>query len=269
MLPGAGRETVDEAGGLLALEQLLRRDRLVALISLVTASLLAWAYLLAGAGMHSMSMPDMAMSVGAAWTSSHFVIMLAMWAIMMIAMMLPSAAPMILLFATIERRRTRADPFSAVAKFTAAYLVVWIGFSIVATLAQWLLDRLMLLSPALTLASALFAGLTLIATGAYQFTPWKQACLRNCRSPLEFISLFWSDGPFVLGLRHGLYCVGCCWMLMLLLFVGGVMNMLWVALIAAFVLAEKALPRGEWVGYIAGAALIGWGGWTVYVHAFA
>jgi predicted metal-binding membrane protein len=116
--------------------------------------------------------------------------------------------------------------------------------------------------------SALLSAVALIATGAYQFTPWKQACLRNCRSPLEFITGYWDRGPFGIGLRHGIYCVGCCWMLMLLLFVGGVMNLLWVALIAAFILAEKTVPRGAWLSYSAGIALISWGGWTVYAQVF-
>jgi predicted metal-binding membrane protein len=257
------------ASGLSALERLLRRDRTVTLISLLAASLLAWAYLLSGAGMHSMSMPDMAMPMATGWTASHFVLMLAMWGIMMVAMMLPSAAPMILLFATIERRRSGTSPFPSVAMFTAAYVLVWVGFSLAATVLQWQLDHLMLLSPALATTSALASATALIAIGAYQFTPWKHACLRNCRSPLEFISSYWAKGPFAIGLRHGFYRVGCCWMLMLLLFVGGVMNLLWVALIAAFVLAEKTLPHGEWLSYAAGAALISWGSWTVYARGFA
>ena len=251
-----------------ALEQLLLRDRAVTLIALLTASLLAWAYLWFGAGMDapSMSMPNMAMPMASAWTPSYFAVMLAMWGIMMAAMMLPSAAPMILLFATIERRRRGASPFAATAIFAAAYVVVWTGFSVTAVFLQWQLDRLTMLSPTMAATSALLSAIALIAIGAYQFTPWKQACLRHCRSPLEFITWHWSHGPFGMGLRHGLYCVGCCWMLMLLLFVGGVMNLLWVALVAAFILAEKTMPRAEWLSYGAGAALIGWGGWTVYAQ---
>lgn len=253
------------------LEQLLRRDRTVTLIALLTASLLAWAYLLFGAGMdaQSMSMPNRVMPMASAWTASYFALMLAMWGTMMVAMMLPSAAPMILLFATIERRRRGASPFPATAIFAAAYVAVWMGFSIAAVLLQWQLDRLAMLSPAVAAASALLSASALIATGAYQFTPWKQACLRNCRSPLEFISRYWNRGSFGIGFRHGLYCVGCCWMLMLVLFAGGVMNLLWVALIAAFILAEKTVPRGESLSYGAGAALIGWGGWTVYAYALS
>lgn len=252
------------------LEQLLRRDRTVTLIALLTASLLAWAYLLFGPGMdaQSMSMPNMVMPMASAWTTSYFALMLAMWGIMMAAMMLPSAAPMILLFTTIERRRRGTSPFLATTIFAVAYVVVWMGFSGAAILLQWQLDRLAMLSPTMAATSALLSAIALIAIGAYQFTPWKQACLRNCRSPLEFITGHWNRGPFGIGFRHGIYCVGCCWMLMLLLFVGGVMNLLWVALIAAFILAEKTVPRGKWLSYGAGAALIGWGGWTVYAHVF-
>lgn len=249
------------------LERVLRRDRAVTLAALVAASLLAWGYILAGAGMDlasmdAMSMPDMAMPQP--WTPSYFALMLAMWAIMMVAMMLPGAAPMILLFATIERRRRQAPPFAAVAIFTAAYVVVWSGFSIAATLLQWLLDRSELLLPSMATASGLIAGAVLVAAGVYQFTPLKQACLRNCRSPLEFISRHWNSGPFNMGLRHGAYCLGCCWLVMLLLFVGGIMNLAWVAVIAGFVLAEKIAPPGRWLGYGAGIALAGWGLWTLY-----
>jgi predicted metal-binding membrane protein len=254
-----------------ALEQVLRRDRTITLIALLAVSLLAWAYILSGAGMdmRSMSMPGMAMPMTPDWTGSYFALMLAMWSVMMVAMMLPSAAPMILLFATIERRRRNQSPLAATTLFAAAYVAVWLGFSLVATLLQWRLELAALLSPAIASASALFAAVVLIAAGMYQFTPLKQACLRGCRSPLEFISRFWSSGAFLMGLRHGLYCVGCCWMLMLLLFVGGVMNLLWVGLIAAFIVVEKITPPGKWLGYGAGAGLVGVGAWMLYVNAFA
>jgi len=213
-------------------------------------------------------MPDMAMPMTSEWTPAYFALMLAMWCIMMVAMMLPSAAPMILLFATVERRRGGGSPFLATALFAAAYIIVWLGFSIIATLLQWQLDRLTLLSPAMASTSALLAAIVLIVAGLYQFTPLKQACLRGCRSPLEFITRYWNRGPFGIGLRHGIYCVGCCWMVMLLLFVGGIMNLLWVAAIAAFILIEKVMPRGEWISYGAGVALICWGSLMLFTHAF-
>lgn len=253
------------------IEQVLRRDKAVTLIALLAISLLAWAYILAGVGMdmHSMSMPDMAMPMTSDWTAVYFAAMLAMWCFMMVAMMLPSAAPMILLYATLERRRRNTSPFWATTIFTAAYVSVWIVFSIVATLLQWQLDRLTVLSPAMTGPSIPLTASVLIAIGLYQFTPLKNACLRGCRSPLEFIMLYWGRPAFDIGLRHGVYCVGCCWMVMLLLFVGGMMNILWVALIAGFILAEKTFPRGEWLSYGGGAALICWGGWALYAHTFA
>lgn len=253
-----------------ALERMLRRDRAVTLAALAGASLLAWGYILSGAGMDMramdmQSMPGMAMP--APWTVTHFALMLVMWGIMMMAMMLPSAAPMILLFATIERRRRGGAPLPAIAVFAVAYVVVWICFSGAATLLQWQLEYLALLSPMMASTSTLLAAVVLVAVGFYQFTPLKQACLRGCRSPLEFITRYWDRGPFGIGLRHGMYCVGCCWMLMLLLFVGGAMNLLWVALIAAYVFVEKVVPRGEWLSYGAGTALICWGGWMLYTHA--
>jgi predicted metal-binding membrane protein len=255
------------------IERLLRRDRAVTLLALLAVSLLAWSYLLFGMDMEmpsmSMSMPGMAMSMSPAWTPSYFVLMLTMWGIMMVAMMLPSAAPMILLFATIERRRGAGSPLAATAAFAASYVVVWIGFSVAATALQWQLDRLALLSPEMASSNTLITASILIGVGLYQFTPWKHACLRGCRSPLEFISRYWGSGPFGIGLRHGLYCVGCCFMLMLLLFVAGIMNLLWVAVIAAFVLAEKIAPRGAWLSYGAGAALVGLGVWALFAHALA
>ena len=252
------------------LERLLRRDRAVTLSALLAASLLAWAYILSGAGMDMSSMemnamPEMAMP--RPWTPSYFALMLAMWAIMMLAMMLPSAVPMVLLFTTIERRRNHAPPYAATAIFAVAYGVVWSGFSVVVTLLQWMLDRLALLSSALATTNGLIAGAILIAAGVYQLTPLKQACLRGCRSPLEFISRHWNSGPFGIGLRHGIYCVGCCWMMMLLLFVGGIMNLIWVAVIATSILVEKVAPRGPWLGYGVGAALIAWGVWTLHDYA--
>jgi predicted metal-binding membrane protein len=252
------------------LERLLRRDRAMALAALLGASLLAWAYILglAGTDMASMktaSMPDMMMPHP--WTPAYFALMLTMWATMMVAMMLPSAAPMVLLFATIERRRRQVSPFTATALFAAAYLVVWSGFSAAAASLQWMLDRWAILSPAMAATNGLIAGCVLIAAGAYQFTPLKRACLRSCRSPIEFLSRYWSSRPFGIGLRHGSYCVGCCWMMMLLLFVGGVMNLIWIAVIAAFILAEKIAPRGQWLGYGAGAVLVVWGVWILLTCA--
>lgn len=260
-----------------ALERLLHRDRAITLAALLAAAALAWAYLVGGAGMNGtpqamadmpgmsmsgMSMPGMAMTP--TWTASYFAVMAAMWVIMMVAMMLPSAAPMVLLFATVERRRRAASPFPATARFALAYALLWAAVGLLGALLQWQFDRLALLTPAIAVTSTAATGAALIAAGLYQFTPLKQACLRGCRSPLEFISQYWTRGPFGLGLTHGVYCVGCCWMLMLLLFVGGVMNLVWVAAIALFALIEKVAPRGRLIAYAAGIALVVAGGWQLH-----
>jgi predicted metal-binding membrane protein len=183
-----------------------------------------------------------------------------MWAMMMVAMMIPSAAPMILMFATLNRRRrAQQGPLVSTTVFVLGYLLVWGGFSVGATLAQWGLHAAALLSPMLVSTSPLLGGILLMAAGIFQWTPLKSICLRQCRSPLGFMMTEWREGAWgalLMGLRHGRYCVGCCWILMALLFVAGVMNLLWVAVIAAFVLVEKVLPRGELMGRVVGGILI-------------
>jgi predicted metal-binding membrane protein len=211
---------------------------------------LAWAYILLGAGIDTavnMAMGDVLMPMP--WTLAAFRVMLVMWIVMMTAMMLPSAAPMILLFATINRRRSETGTPYATGLFALAYWALWAAFSIAATCAQWGLEH---------------AGLLL--AGVYQLTPLKQACLRRCRAPLEFLSHYWQGGAlgaFRMGLRHGLFCLGCCWSIMALLFVGGLMNVLWIAALALFVLAEKVVPAGGLLGRAGGVALILWGGVTL------
>jgi predicted metal-binding membrane protein len=245
------------------LEAALRRDRAVVALGLLGLVGLAWAYLgnMAGPpGPAAMSMP---MAPGRAWSPLELGWLAAMWAVMMIAMMIPSAAPAILLFASVSRRR-RAQGVPAVrsGSFTLGYLVAWTAFAVVAATAQWALHGAALLSPAMTSASPLLGGILLIAAGVYQWLPLKGACLTHCRSPLDFFAAEWREGQagaLAMGFRHGLHCVGCCWLLMGLLFVAGVMNLLWIAAIAGFVLVEKVLPGGRMVGRVAGAALLAWG----------
>ncbi len=183
-----------------------------------------------------------------------------MWTVMMAGMMLPSAAPAILLYGAMVRKNgALGRMLPAVWIFAGGYLLVWTGFSVVATLLQALLERASLLTPAMTLASTVLSALALIAAGVYQLTPLKQACLGKCRNPLEFFITRWRAGPggaFRMGLGHGAYCVGCCWALMLLLFVAGVMNLMWVALIAALVFVEKLFPGVRIVSRATSAALI-------------
>ena len=246
------------------LEQLLRRDRGLAAIALLTATALAWLSLLRmrPLGMTGMGMPGME-----AWSPVEPFLLFLMWATMMVAMMLPSAAPTILLVATVlRRRREQASPAASISVFVAGYLLVWTGFSAVAALAQWGLHRTALLSPAMASTSPVLVGILLIVAGTYQWLPIKAACLAHCRSPLTFIGSHWREGTsgaLEMGVRHGLYCLGCCWALMLLLFVAGVMNLLWIAVIAALVLVEKVVPAGLWIGRVTGLLLAGWGVWML------
>lgn len=245
-----------------AIESILRRDRMLAAAALSAVIALSWVYLLTGAGMSMHEMDGMLMPMRMEpWTLGYAVVVFGMWAVMMAAMMLPSAAPMILLYGTISRRR-QASANVGTTSFVLGYVVVWALFSTVAVALQFAMEEAALLSSMMEMTSIALAGALLIAAGLYQWTPLKQACLRRCRSPLDFIMTEWregSAGAFVMGLRHGVYCLGCCWLLMLLLFVGGVMNLLWIGGLAAFVLIEKLAPAGHWIGRAAGIALILWG----------
>lgn len=194
-------------------------------------------------------------------------LMFTMWVIMMVAMMVPSAAPMILVFAAVNRKRREQErPFVSTGIFLLGYLVVWSVFSAVATVLQWRLHELSLLTPMMVSASSVLSGATLVAAGIFQLTPLKNMCLKHCRSPLSFLLTDWREGvwgAFVMGLRHGSYCLGCCWLLMALLFVAGVMNLVWLAVITIFVLLEKVAPVGLRLSRMTGILLIGWGFWLV------
>ena len=238
------------------LESILKRDRAIVLAGLAGVTALAWAHLFALAGEMG---PMPAAMASQPWDGAEFARMFLMWAVMMVGMMVPGAAPMILIFTLVSRRsRERGRPFTPAGAFVSGYVIVWTAFSLAATALQWGLHMAALLSPALAAAGpALGAGLFL-AAGLYQWTPAKNACLVHCRSPIEFISRGWrpgAGGALRMGLEHGAYCLGCCWLLMGLLFAGGVMNLLWAAGIALFVLVEKAAPRGEWVARASGAAM--------------
>ena len=250
-----------------AVERVLRNDRILVISGLLVVIVLSWVYLFAGAGtMQEMGDMLMPMSSGP-WTVNHAMVMLVMWAVMMAAMMLPSATPMILLYATIARNRhAKGQPAVESGIFMLGYGAIWIAFSLGAVALQFALETAAMLSPMMEATSITLAGGLLIAAGIYQWTPLKQACLLRCRSPLDFVLTHWRNGArgaFVMGVWHGTYCVGCCWMLMLLLFVGGVMNLGWIAGIAIFVLVEKLVPAGHWIGRGAGVLLIGWGAATL------
>lgn len=274
------------------LEAVLRRDRTVVAVALVFVALLSWAYLAylamhmgmqmlpdlgdGGTRMPAMDMPGMDMSAAPTldsrvWTPVEFTIMFTMWAVMMVAMMTPAASPMVLLYALVGRKARRdGKAFAATGWFFAGYLLVWIAFSLVATISQWLLATLAALTPMMAIESSSLGGIVLIIAGLYQWTPLKDACLRQCQTPIAFLSShggFRSDpsGALWLGIRHGAYCLGCCWALMTLLFVGGVMNIAWIGGIAILVLFEKMLPSGRLISRISGAIMLAGGVWLLFL----
>jgi predicted metal-binding membrane protein len=257
-----------------ALSSLLKREQMVVGAALLTIAVLAWTYMLglaagmnaASAGMAGMDMQampgmDMMEPQFRAWTPALFGFMFSMWTVMMVGMMLPSAAPMILIYTQVARQATTlGKTFVSAGWFTAGYLAAWIAFSLAATSAQWALEEAALLSPMMVSVSSIFGGIVLINAGIYQFTPVKDACLDRCRSPLSFVQQhggFKGDayGAARLGVLHGFYCIGCCWVLMALLFVGGVMNILWIAGLMIFILLEKVLPGGRYLTRLAGVAV--------------
>jgi predicted metal-binding membrane protein len=244
-------------------------QRLVIYTGLTGIILLAWGYLVYLAGTlqkTSMGM-DISMPSMQAWGITDTSLTFIMWVVMMVAMMTPSALPVIFMYQKISRtRRKESDLLSSTWLFLLGYLVTWTGFSAVATLVQWGLHSATLLTPMMASASPLLGGALLVAAGVYQFTPLKDACLSHCRTPMGFLLAEWREGKLgtlVMGMRHGLYCVGCCWLLMTLLFVGGVMNLVWVALMAAYILVEKVVPARAWLSRISGMAAIAWGLWLV------
>ncbi|MGI9423481.1 MAG: DUF2182 domain-containing protein [Hyphomicrobiaceae bacterium] len=259
-------------------ESLLRRDRLIVSTGLIIIIALSWAWLLSGAGtgmsvsqMTTWSFPPpMRQSMPMAWELAYWITMLGMWWVMMIAMMTPSAAPMILLYARALRhaqaKGKKATGPVPTAWFLAGYLASWFGFSVAATVVQWGLEQAGLLHGMMMWSlSRPLSGALLVAAGIYQLSPFKSVCLEHCRSPAEFLSKHWRDGQsgaFVMGIAHGNYCIGCCWVLMALLFVGGTMNLVWIAGLAAIVLAEKILPAGHRVAPVIGGFLIAAGLWV-------
>jgi predicted metal-binding membrane protein len=245
-----------------------RHDRAVVVLILLAAILGSWGYLLFGMEQPMPAMEGMAMPMPAPeWTGAYLALTLAMWMAMMAAMMLPSAVPMLLFYDGIaHRRRPGTTAIGTTSLFGLGYLSVWLGFSVGAVALQYVLEQASLLSPMMEATSIALAGGILVAAGIYQWTSLKQACLRHCRSPFDFVTTYWQGGnrgAFAMGLRHGIYCLGCCWVLMLLLFVGGVMNLAWIAAIALFVLVEKLAPAGHWLGKAAGASLVIWGGYVL------
>ena len=267
-------------------ELIKKLDHIVLLVALLASVAFAWVYLL-----HldsSMSVMDpgnsmametngsirieldhvgMSMPMGTWWGGRNILLNILMWSVMMVAMMVPSATPMVLTYDGLNRRRYRDEiRYLATVVFLFGYLTVWIAFSVGATFFQFGFQAIALVNSVTLIASPPLGGILLILAGVYQFTPLKDVCLSNCRTPLGFLLTEWREGKrgaLIMGLRHGLYCLGCCWPLMLLLFVIGVMNLLWVALIAGIVLVEKAIPKGRWVSRVIGMLTMGWGAWLL------
>jgi predicted metal-binding membrane protein len=258
------------------MEAALRRDRRVVATGLALVAAGAWSWTLAGGGMPTASGGGMAepeaavtaaMSFAPGW-SGHAAVVFLMWWVMMAAMMLPSAAPLVLLATALHRRNGRdGRPELMASLLTAGYLAAWGAFSLGATLTQWGLEWTSLISPEAMTAGSALAGGILLAAGLYQLTPLKRACLRHCRSPVSFITAHWrpgAAGAFRMGLVHGAFCLGCCWFLMGLLFVGGVMNPFWIGGIALYVLLEKLAPRGDHLSRASGLFLVVCGVLTLF-----
>jgi predicted metal-binding membrane protein len=231
--------------------RLVRHERAIVACGVALLAALAWLFVLRGAAMpDAMSMPAMA--------SPPFAALVLMWWVMMVAMMLPSAAPAILLYARVREARSREPGIAQSWVFVAGYAFLWLAFSVAAAAAH-----LLVLGSAMEIEARHVMAAVLIAAGIYQLSPLKSACLSQCRSPAQFLSRQWRPGiagAVRLGIVHGAYCVGCCWALMTLLFVGGVMNIGWIVLLTLIVAVEKLAPGGLWIGRAAGVVLIAWGG---------
>ncbi|WP_233804741.1 DUF2182 domain-containing protein [Paraburkholderia sp. HP33-1] len=243
---------------------LSRRERILILGCVAAVVTLSWAFLfyldhqMLSARQHDKMMMEMGMSMAAPWTTAEALFTFAMWVVMMVGMMAGSAMPVLLLFAGAHAGRGGGRTPFVVLMFALGYLAVWVGFSACATLAQWALHHAAMLSPELAASSPQVGGAILCAAGLYQLTPSKRACLKHCRSPLGFLMARWRDGAtgaLQMGMRHGAYCLGCCWALMCVLFVVGVMNLVWVAALALFVFLEKIGPAGVVLARAAGAVM--------------
>ena len=244
------------------------RDRVVIWLGLAAVTALSWLYVYRQMGPME-GMADIAMpAVFAPWTATDFVLNLAIWWAMMPGMMLPSVAPMILTFATINRRkRERGQPFVRAMVFTSGYLIAWGLFGVFATVADWGLEQAALISPVTGRLSPILGAIVVTAAGIYQLTPLKSVCLTHCRSPFDFVLNHWREGTagaLRMGVEHGLYCLGCCWFLMALLFAAGIMSLLWMAAITVFVFIEKLSPAGQLIARASGIAMLGFGVYLFY-----
>jgi predicted metal-binding membrane protein len=257
-----------------AIEFLMRRDRFIVFIGLALVTVFGWVYIfdlamkmqgMSGHGgdlMKQATEPDLM-----AWHLPRLLLTFIMWIVMMVAMMTPSAAPMVLQFASVYRRRHTQDSIvAASAIFLSGYFLVWMLFSGLSTLIQWRLHSAAMLSSMMVVTSRVLAGVLFIAAGVFQWTALKQACLRSCRSPMGFFLTEWREGRagiLAMGIKHGGYCLGCCFFLMAVLFAAGVMNLFWVTGIAALILLEKLSKAGPVIARVVGIGMLPWGVWLI------
>jgi predicted metal-binding membrane protein len=249
-------------------EAVPRRDRYIISVCLAIVTVLSWTYLAhlsvrpSSELEYARMMAAMGMAVDRPWTAVDGLLTFTMWSVMMVGMMTGSAAPMLLLFAAAQAKRQASGGSWRVLLFGLGYLAIWTGFSAIATFSQWALQRASLLSDTLAASSPRLAAAIVIIAGVYQLTPFKKACLSHCRSPLGFLMTRWRDGAsgaFRMGVSHGLFCLGCCWALMIVLFAVGVMNLAWVAALTVLVLIEKLTPAGLVLSRVSALAMIGFG----------
>ncbi len=245
---------------------LLQRERLLTFSGLALMTVLAWAYMLHMAWKMLGKGMDIDLACLGHWGPVDLAHMFVMWSIMMVAMMVPSATPMIIIFATVNRERSKMrGPFIPTGLFVLGYLIAWTVYSALAIMVQWGLHNAALLTHTLVITSPLLGAVLLVAAGIFQWTPLRDACMTQCRSPFGFIMTQWREGhrgALIMGLKHGIYCVGCCWMLMILSFVLGVMNVVWMAALTAFMVLEK-LTDNKWISRTVGMILVVWGLWVI------
>jgi predicted metal-binding membrane protein len=250
---------------LTALELALRHHRGPLIVLLIVVPVACWVWIIAMArDMYGPMTGASAWMMTLRWDARDVLLLWLMWAVMMAGMMLPSASPMLLMYGVAARRHSDTAAARRIYALASGYIAIWALFSVAATAAQFLLSRQLVLSPMMTLTSPRAAALLLVVAGVYQLTPLKRVCLQKCQSPLAFLMHHWragTSGASRMGFEHGVYCLGCCWPLMLLLFVGGVMNLTVIAALTAFVAFEKLTPFGIYTARVSGLLLIGSGAW--------
>jgi predicted metal-binding membrane protein len=240
----------------------LSRDRTIIASCIIAITALAWLYLIHLSGEMSIARSTMQAMTIAPWSATDYLLTFAMWSVMMVGMMSPTATPALLLFDGMQKNAEARERYTKVFLFGLGYIIVWIAFSALAALTQWVLHDRAILSMSMATTSSRLGGLILLLAGGYQLTPAKNVCLRQCQTPLGFLMTNWREGErgaLAMGLKHGKYCLGCCWALMLVLLVVGVMNLAWVAVLTAFILIEKFGRTGSLVARLGGAAMIAGG----------